>query len=227
MPFDDRIETVDAADGRRARGDASRRLILAHAADMASIEGLDGLTISRVAAAAGVSKSGVATLFGSKQQLQLAAIEAATERFTETVILPPRSAARGLSRVVATLTQWIGYSRERVFPGGCFFASTIADVDAKDGPVHDAIAAAMNSWSEYLGTTLRQAIDLGELDADADPAQLAFVCTALLDAANTRSLLTRSNAPYGLARRGLATALLAAGADPRALDPLVEYYDGA
>src|SRR5688500_9661779 len=134
-------------DGRRLRGDASRRVVLANAVDLASLEGLDGLSIGRLASAAAVSKSGVATLFGTKERLQLATVEAAAQRFRETVLEPARLAApRGLRRIVALLDAWIAYSRDRVFPGGCFFAAAVADFDSKPGPVRDAIARAYESW---------------------------------------------------------------------------------
>ncbi|BDZ64513.1 TetR/AcrR family transcriptional regulator [Agromyces mangrovi Wang et al. 2018] len=110
--------TQGVIDGRRARGDESRREVLAQAMDLASIEGLDGLSIARIAEAAGQSKSGVAALFGSKERLQLAAIDAAQALFTNEVIAPARAATeRGLERVVALVDGWIAYSSRRVFSG--------------------------------------------------------------------------------------------------------------
>lgn len=214
-------------DGRRIRGDASRRVVLANAVDLASVEGLDGLSIGRLAAAARVSKSGVATLFGTKEQLQLATVEAAAHRFRETVLEPARLAApRGLRRIVALLDAWIAYSRDRVFPGGCFFAATVADFDSKPGPVRDAIARAYESWGDYVRVSLGYAIAQGELASDTDAEQLAFEFMALLDTANTRSVMTGSNEPYRLARRGLVSRLVAAGAEPEVLRPLAEVDDG-
>jgi AcrR family transcriptional regulator len=212
-------------DGRRVRGDASRRLVLANAVDLASIEGLDGLSIGRLATAAQVSKSGVATLFGTKERLQLATVEAAAQRFRETVLEPARVEPRGIRRIVALLDAWIAYSRDRVFPGGCFFNAAVSEFDAKPGPVRDAIADAIESWSGYLRVSVGYAVELGELAADADPALLAFECTALLDYANSRSVMTGSNEPYRLARRAMAARLLAAGADPEVLRPLAEHDD--
>jgi AcrR family transcriptional regulator len=212
-------------DGRRMRGDASRRLVLANAVDLASIEGLDGLSIGRLATAAQVSKSGVATLFGTKERLQLATIEAAAQRFRETVLEPARVEPRGIRRIVALLDAWIAYSRDRVFPGGCFFNAAVSEFDAKPGPVRDAIAEAIESWSGYLRVSVGYAVESGELNADADPALLAFECTALLDYANSRSVMTGSNEPYRLARRAMVARLLAAGADVEVLRPLAEHVD--
>jgi AcrR family transcriptional regulator len=216
---------MEQIDGRRARGDASRRVVLASAVDLASIDGLDGLTIGRLAAAANVSKSNVATLFGTKERLQLATVDAATQRFRATVLEPARVEPRGIRRIVALLDLWIAYSRDRVFEGGCFFAAAAVDLDAKPGPVRDAVALAFESWSSYLRVSLGYAIELGELDPETDAAQLAFEFTALLDGANTRSLLNGSNEPYVLVRRALASRLRAAGADADVLHPFTDVDD--
>jgi AcrR family transcriptional regulator len=218
---------MNEIDGRRVRGDASRRIVLASAADLASVDGLDGLSIGRLASAANVSKSGVATLFGTKERLQLATIEAAAERFREAVMFPARVEPRGIRRIALLLDLWIAYSRDRVFPGGCFFAAASADLDAKTGPVHDAVAQAFDSWGDYVRVSLGYAIESGELAADTDAAQLSFEITALLDGANTRSLLAGSNEPYVRARRALVSRLLVAGAEPTAIRVLVEGDDGA
>ncbi|MBT2497636.1 TetR/AcrR family transcriptional regulator [Agromyces sp. ISL-38] len=218
---------MDEIDGRRVRGDASRRTVLSSAADLASIEGLDGLSIGRLATAASVSKSGVATLFGSKARLQLATVEAARERFVASVIEPARSEPRGLGRIVALLDLWIAYSRDRVFPGGCFFAAAAADFDSKPGDVRDALERALDDWSGYLAASFRYAIELGELPALDDADQLAFECTALLDAANTRSVMHGSTTPYRFARVGLADRLTSLGGAPEVIAKLRDVDDEA
>ena len=119
-------------DGRRLRGDASRRAVLRLAVDQASLSGLDSLTIGTLAADAGVSKSNVATLFGSKLDLQLATIEAAREIFIDAVIAPALAEPHGLARLVAIVELWLDYSESRVFAGGCFFRAVAADASAKD-----------------------------------------------------------------------------------------------
>ncbi|WP_324613283.1 TetR/AcrR family transcriptional regulator [Agromyces kandeliae] len=220
------VETSSGVmDGRRVRGDASRRQVLAAAVDLASIEGLDQLSIGRIADAASVSKSGVATLFGSKERLQLATVEAARQRFVESVITPARERPRGLGRVIALLDGWIAYSRDRVFPGGCFFAEAAADFDAKPGEVHDAIDRSLLEWNGYLAVSLGYARDGGELLALDDPEQLTFEFTALLDLANRDSVMHGTNASYARARRGIAARLRAAGADPVAVDAFAAVSD--
>lgn len=214
-------------DGRRLRGDASRRVVLAHAVDLASVEGLEQLTIGRIALAAELSKSNVATLFGSKERLQLATVEAARERFVEVVIEPARVLPRGTGRALALIDNWISYSRDRVFPGGCFFAEAAAEFDAKPGAVQDAIARTLADWNGYLAATLRHAHELGELPAFDDPDQVTFEFTALLDMANRNSLLGGSSTPYRRARIGIASRLRAAGADPELIAAFASTPDGA
>jgi AcrR family transcriptional regulator len=206
--------TQERPDGRRARGDESRRAILAYAVDTASVEGLDGLTIGRLADASGHSKSGVATLFGSKEQLQLATVAAAREVFIHRVIEPARARApRGLARVVALIRSWLEYSDERVFRGGCFFAATSVEFDAKPGPVRDAVLAASSQWEDYLTVSIEYARESGELPALDDARQLTFEIVSFLEAANTRSLLHGSVEPYDRAATALRSRLLALGGD--------------
>src|ERR671913_300888 len=180
-------------DGRRARGDESRRVILAQAIDTASVDGLEGLTIGRLAEASGHSKSGVATLFGSREQLQLATIAAAREVFVERVIVPARGRSeRGLARVCALISTWMAYSDERVFRGGCFFAAASVELDARPGAARDAVVTAMTEWEDYLTASIQYAIAARELPQLDDARQLTFELVSFLEAANTRSLLHAS-----------------------------------
>jgi AcrR family transcriptional regulator len=199
-------------DGRRLRGDASRRTVLESATDLASVEGLDGLTIGRVAAASGRGKSSIATLFQSKEGLQLATIAAAREIFTAHILERARSEPRGVRRLSLLLRNALDYSRDRVFTGGCFFAATAADVDSKPGPVRDAVRSALVDWYGYIEAQCRYAIEAGELAADADPELLAFELVALNEEANSRSLLLQDMRPYELAARAMQARLRAAGA---------------
>ena len=210
-----------AEDGRRARGDASRRAVLTYATDIASVEGLDGVSIGRLAEASGHSKSSIATLFGGKEGLQLAAVNAAAEVFRARVMEPAREEPRGVRRLAALLRNALDYSRERVFSGGCFFAATAADVDSKPGPVRDAVHGWVRDWYGYLEAQLRYAVAGGELSLDADAIeQLAFEIISLDNEANARSLIVRSDRPYVLAARAIRQRLFAAGAEPADLTAL-------
>ncbi len=209
---------VEGLDGRRARGDASRRTVLTYATDLVSVEGLDGLSIGRLAAASGHSKSSIAGLFQNKAGLQLATVDAGRAVFMAVVVGPAREVPRGLPRLVALMHHLIEYSRTRVFAGGCFFAAVSADVDSKPGPVRDAVRTAMSDWYGYIEAQVRYASDAGELELDADGIELlAFELPALYEQANARSLLYGGDRPYAVAARGMRDGLLRAGADAAAL----------
>lgn len=208
-------------DGRRVRGDASRRSVLESATDLASVDGLDGLTIGRLSEASGRSKSSIATLFRGKEGLQLATVLAAREIFFTAIVEPARSEPRGVRRIAVLMRNALLYSKDRVFSGGCFFAATSADVDSKPGPVNAAVRAAIEDWHGYVTAQVAAAIGAGELSIAAQEAdQLAFELIAFDDAANSRSLLTGSGEPYRRAAAAMRTRLIAAGADPVLLGPL-------
>lgn len=203
------------------RGDASRRSVLRRATDLVSIEGLDGLSIGRLAAESGHSKSSIAGLFQNKEGLQLATVAAGRAIFMEVVVDPARRHDRGLPRLVALMRHLIDYSRDRVFAGGCFFAAVSADYDSKPGPVREAVRAAMHDWYGYVRAQVSAAVDAGELELDDDGIELlAFSLPALYEQANARSLLWGTDEPYLLAQRGMHDLLVRAGADESMLTML-------
>lgn len=177
---------MSAVDGRRARGDATRGAVLRASVDLASVEGLEALTIGRLAADLGLSKSGLFGHFGSKEELQLATVGRATEVFVDEVVRPALTAPRGLVRLRALHASWLAYMERRVFPGGCFFAHTSAEFDSRPGAVHDRLAAAMRDWLDTLERAVRMAQETGELRDGLDPARVAFELHALGMAANWR-----------------------------------------
>lgn len=166
------------------KGAATRQSILERAVDLASIEGLEGLTIGRLAEELGMSKSGLFAHFGSKEDLQLAAIEAAGERFVNSVFFPALDHPRGLPRLQALCRGWLSYVERGVFPGGCFFAAASFEFDGRPGPVREAIRKAMNDWVGSLEKSIRMAQDEGHIDPDLDPAQLSFELNSLFFGCN-------------------------------------------
>lgn len=201
------MATEARTDGRVARGDQTRQRILRRAVDLASVEGLEGLSIGRLAKELGISKSGVFVCFGSKQDLQLATVREAAAIYQRHVLEPALAVAPGLGRVRQLCDSWLDYSRDRIFPGGCFFFATSAEFDAQPGPVHDALAAAGRSWTRFVERTVEDARQLGDLPADTDPAQLAFELNAFLDAANAASVLHDEPSAYDRARTAIRTRL--------------------
>jgi AcrR family transcriptional regulator len=166
------------------KGERTRQSILEHAVDIASLEGLEGLTIGRLADELKMSKSGLFAHFGSKEELQLATIENARERFVESVFRPALKAERGYPRLMAICRGWLAYVKKGVFPGGCFFAAASFEFDGRPGPLRDAIAAVMDAWIDSIEKAVAMAQEEGHLDSNIEPAQLAFEINALFFGAN-------------------------------------------
>src|SRR3954447_3805690 len=166
------------------KGERTRQSILERAVDLASLEGLEGLTIGRLADELAMSKSGLFAHFGSKEELQLATIEAARERFVESVLRPALKAERGYPRLMAICRAWLTYVKRGVFPGGCFFAAASFEFDGRPGPVRDAVARIMDGWMATLEKAVRMAQEAGHLDPGMEPAQVAFEMNSIFFGAN-------------------------------------------
>jgi AcrR family transcriptional regulator len=206
-----------STDGRVLRGEQTRATVLARAMAIASVEGLEGLSIGRLAGELEVSKSGVFARFGSKEELQLATVEAAREIFVDQVVRPALETPPGLERLWRLCSGWLAYSRGRVFPGGCFFFSAAAEYDARPGRVRDAVAAALATWTALLERAAEDARQLGELQSTCDARQLAFELDAMGAAANARSVLHDDDAAYDLATTGVLDRLRALATDPSSI----------
>ena len=183
------------------RGAATRATILDRGVDLASSEGLEALSIGRLASELGMSKSGLFAHFGSKQDLQLAIVDAAAMRFREAVIEPVKAAPDGAARLRAMTSAYISHLQSNGYSGGCFWAATSAEYDDRPGPVRDAIAAALDAW---LAELERQA----RLAGVAEPERLAFELYALVMGANSRYRLAGDRRVFEYARDS-AEALLA------------------
>jgi AcrR family transcriptional regulator len=193
-----------SGDRRRERGRRTRESILGTAVDLASVEGLEGLTIGRLAAELGMSKSGLFAHFGSKEELQLATIAAARETFIAEVITPAWKAERGLPRLSALVDAVLDYMRREVFRGGCFFDAVRAEYDSRrPGPVRDAILEQFADWSDTLANVVRAAQRAGHIDPGADPEQVAFEVDALCSAANVRFQFDRDASALERAQRAM------------------------
>ena len=163
-------DSAHRLDGRRERGRRTRESILATAVDIASVEGLGGLTIGRLATELDMSKSGLFAHFGSKEDLQLATIAAAREIFIAEVVDPALAAEPGLPRLAALIEAKLDYLRRGVFAGGCFFDAVRSEYDSRrPGPVRDAILDEFGSWSKLVADMVRAAQRAGHLDPSADP----------------------------------------------------------
>jgi AcrR family transcriptional regulator len=184
------------------------------AADVASLEGLEGLSIATLAERVGMSKSGLFAHFGSKQELQLATIELAVEILGDEVIRPALEGPPGLVRFRTLVEGFLQHIERRTFPGGCFFASAAAELDGRPGPLRDRIAAIHGQWLEGLETCLRDAQVAGELDPKADVEQVAFEVHALLSGGNAMAQLENDSSALVRTRRGIVRVLSGCGARP-------------
>jgi AcrR family transcriptional regulator len=195
---------------RRSDGERSRNAILREAAQLATVEGLGGLSIGRLAAAVGMSKSGLFAHFGSKEELQLATIDTASALFAEQVMEPASAAATGLERLQLLAGGFLQHVEDGVFPGGCFFASVAAEMDTHPGPVRDAAVRTVEEWRRQLESAVRDAQAEGAIDLSEEPEQLAFELNAYLLLANAQFVISGSPAAIERARRALTRLLSAA-----------------
>ena len=195
---------------RRSDGERSRNAILSEAAQLATVEGIDGLSIGRLAEAVGMSKSGLFAHFGSKEELQLATIETATALFAEHVVEPASAAPTGLGRLRSLAERFLQHVEGDVFPGGCFFASVVAEMDTRPGPVRDLAVRVVDEWRDQLEAAVRDAQAEGAIDPEEDAGQLAFELNAYLLLANAQFVASRQPTPIDRARRALERRLAAA-----------------
>jgi AcrR family transcriptional regulator len=199
----------------RSDGERSRAAILREAARLATVEGLDGLSLSRLADAVGMSKSGLFAHFGSKEELQLATIDAASAIFEELVIEPAAASPAGLPRLRAYTELFLAHVEESVFPGGCFFISAVSELDARPGPVRDDAVAFSQRWLALLANEVAAGQAAGELDPAADPAQVAFELHAFMVLGNMQFVASGAPAALAAVRRAVDTRLAALAPKPR------------
>jgi AcrR family transcriptional regulator len=197
----------ELSDGRRVRGARTRQAILTQAARLASAEGLDSVSLQRLAGVLGISKSGLFAHFGSKEELQLATVEEAARIFTREVLKPGLRPPRGPKRVQALCDAFLSYVSRDVFPGGCFFQAAAAEFDSRPGRVRDAILERKRYWGRSLVRAVREAQEAGRLRADVDPEQLGWELQCLLAGANDGHLDDGGRAAFQRARRAIRTRL--------------------
>jgi AcrR family transcriptional regulator len=191
----------------KTKGERTREAILDTAAALATQEGLGSLSIGRLAEASDMSKSGLFAHFGSKEELQLATVEHASDMFVAAVIAPARAAPRGVARVWALCNGMIEYNERQVFPGGCFFACTSFEFNNKPGAVRDKIAEMLRSWMSYLEHAVEQAQEAGELDPHLSARDTAFQLDSFAQAANAQFQLFRDPRVFDEARRAIRERL--------------------
>ncbi len=213
--------TATKEDGRRARGQRSREAILAQAVALASVHGLDGLTLGRLAEAAGVSKSGFFAHWRDKEELQLDAIAWAHRQWVDLIVRPALLEPAGLRRLLALHEHRIRFYTDGILPGGCFFFAAQVEYDDRSGPVREAVARALSDWLAFLERLVAEAVALGELPEGTDTAQLAYEIDALGETSVTHARLLRHGddepRAYAMARRAVLHRLRGLATDPSLL----------
>ena len=192
---------------RRSDGERSRAAILREAARLATVEGLEGLSLARLADAVGMSKSGLFAHFGSKEELQLATIDAASAIFDELVIAPAGDEPAGVPRLRAYVERFLDHVQEGVFPGGCFFVSAMGELDTHPGPVRDGAMAFSPRWRRLRGERVAAAPAAGQLDPVADPPQIAFELNAYMVLGNMQFVAAADPAALDRVRRAVDARL--------------------
>jgi AcrR family transcriptional regulator len=194
-----------ATSSRRQRSDGirTRETILRQAARLATVEGIEGLSLGRLADSVGMSKSGLFAHFRSKEELQLATIEAADAIFEAEVVDPALEAAPGIARLRALCEAFLAHLERGVFPGGCFFASVAAEIDTHPGPVRDHALAVVTDWFNHLVTAVTEAQAEHTVNPDEDPVQIAFELDSYLLLANAMFVATTDPAELDRSRRAI------------------------
>jgi AcrR family transcriptional regulator len=201
---------AETARKRRSDGERSRNAILREAAKLATVEGINGLSIGRLAEAVGMSKSGLFAHFGSKEELQLATIETARAIFNEVVVEPSMTAPTAYDRLRQLIENFLRHVEDKVYPGGCFYVSVGAELAAQSGPVRDQAVGLSGEWMQLLVSTIGEAQAAGDIDPAEDPLQLAFELTGYLLLGNTQFVVTQQKAATDRARRAVERRLEAA-----------------
>jgi AcrR family transcriptional regulator len=174
--------TTPVTDGRRARGDVTRRRVAREASMIATISGLDSITVGSLSERTGISKSGILTVFGSREAIQVAAVAEARRIYQEQVLAPIWSEPAGGPRLRALIRSWVDYLEAGIFPGGCFIAATSVEYGHRTGPVADAVRRLKREWLDLLQKELTAA-------GSTTPEDDAFRIDAYLTAGNTQDQL--------------------------------------
>jgi AcrR family transcriptional regulator len=194
---------------QRADGERTREAIVREAVSLATVHGLEGLSIGNLAGALDMSKSGVYAHFGSKEDLQLATVDEAERIFDAEVIEPALAAAPGVAQLIVLCDAFFDHLRRRTFPGGCFFAGALLEMGTRPGPVKERVAAFQGRLTALIRQFVVTAQERDELPAGEDPDALTFELNGIILAANTSFVLREDPAiltmASGVVRRRLGS----------------------
>ena len=184
-----RPEARAKPDGRRLRGDRTRATVLVRAVEVASTNGLASLTFGRLADDLRLSKSNLTVLFGNREALQLACLDAAAERFIELVVRPASEKRTALEQLRTLCDLWYMYLERRTFPGGCFLYAAAHEYRARPGKIRERVVSYLDLWKRTLGAAVRAGVLSGEFRSDVIPREVVCTLTAYQNAAHLATLL--------------------------------------
>jgi AcrR family transcriptional regulator len=193
---------------------STRERILHKAADIASIEGLGGISIGRLAADLNMSKSGVIGHFGSMEELQLATVDMGSEVFRRLVWDPALSEPRGRPRLLAVCDTWSAYSAHPPYPGGCLIATASMEFAGQGGRVHERLAEYLNLWHQTLAGEVHYAVERAQLPASTDADTVAYILQALTSSVKTAKYLSAVPEAADRCRKAMRAVLADNEADP-------------
>ena len=191
----------------RSDGQRSRTAILDAAAALATVDGLEGLSIGDLAGRTGMSKSGLYAHFKSKEELQIAIVDHAAVIFAAEVVRPGHASGEGLALLRGLADTFLDHLERRVFPGGCFFASVGAEFDSRPGRVKQRVLEFINTWMAELVAAAAQAQARGEITSEIDAEQVAWEVDALLLMAHASFVMTAEPTALERSRIGLKRLL--------------------
>jgi AcrR family transcriptional regulator len=196
-----------------SKGEETRRRILDRAVLMASRDGLGGLTIGELASDLGVSKSGLFAHFGSKEDLQVAVLTAATERFAQRVLQPSLKAPAGVRRIKALFDRWLSWASDPASPGGCIFLAAATELDDQEGKPRDYLVGSQHELFAFLAKAARLGVEHGELRKDLDCEAFAFELHGIIITYNFARRLMRDRKAEARARASFDRMLAHASAN--------------
>jgi AcrR family transcriptional regulator len=194
--------------GKRA---LTRERIVGRAVQLASTEGITGLTLGRLADSIGMSKSGLFAHFRSKEELQLQVLQATFDSFQRFVVEPAQATPSGEERFRVITERWIAWASDREeMPGGCLIVQAAAELDDQPGPPRDLLADAQRRWLETLAAYARSAVRVGAFREDLDPELFAFQLESILLGANHFHRLLHDPRAFTQARASIEALLASA-----------------
>ncbi len=183
------------------KGEQTKAAILEVAVVLASLDGLEGLTIARIAERMEMSKSGVFAHFGSREDLQIEVVREYHRKFEEEVFMPAMQEKRGLARLIKLFDNWIARVTQEI-DSGCIYISGAIEYDERDGPVRDELTRSVRIWMAALVKAVEQGVERGQLYADTDPVQLVFEMHGLILALHHDARFLKQRGAVERARKG-------------------------